>query len=88
MTDCESGTSAAPNTPWSRRNRTIWLMSCAMPQSIDATVKPIVQTMNRRLRPKRAAIQPSGDVMIAAATMYDVRIQFAWSSVVPRFPCM
>ena len=44
-------------------------MDCATPQSIEAAVKPIVQTMNSRLRPKRADIQPSGEVMIAAATM-------------------
>ena len=69
MTDCDSGTSAAPNTPCSRRNSTIWLMSCARPHSTEAKVKPAAQMMKMRLRPKRLAIQPTGAVMIAAATM-------------------
>ena len=69
ITAWDSGTSAAPNTPCSSRNSTICSMACATPHSIEATVKPVVQTMNSRLRPKRAAIQPSGEVMIAAATM-------------------
>ena len=42
---------------------------CAAPHSIEATVKPTTQAMNRFLRPKRAASQPTGAVMIAAATM-------------------
>ena len=69
MTACDSGTSAAPNTPCSRRNSTIWLMSCASPHSTEATVKPAEQMMKMRLRPKRLATQPTGAVMIAAATM-------------------
>ena len=44
-------------------------MLWAIPHNIEATVKPAVQTMNSRLRPKRDAIQPSGEVMIAAATI-------------------
>ena len=44
-------------------------MFCETPHSIEATVKPAVQTMNSRLRPKRAAIQPTGEVMIAEAMM-------------------
>ena len=36
---------------------------------IEATVNVAVQVTNSRLRPKRAAIQPTGAVMIAAATM-------------------
>ena len=69
MTDCDSGTSAAPNTPCSRRNATISPMLPARPHSIEATVKPAVQTMNSFLRPKRSAIQPIGAVMMADATI-------------------
>ncbi len=69
MTACDSGTSAAPNTPCIRRNSTIWSMSCASPHSTEAMVKPAEQTMKVRLRPNRLAIQPTGAVMIAAATM-------------------
>ena len=60
---------AAPNTPCSSRNSTIWLMSCATPHITDAMVKPAEQMMKMRLRPNRLAIQPTGAVMIAAATM-------------------
>ena len=69
MTACDSGTSEAPNTPCSSRNSTIWVMSWASPHITEATVKPAEQMMKVRLRPKRLAIQPTGAVMIAAATM-------------------
>ncbi len=69
MTACDSGTSAAPNTPCNRRNSTIWLMSWARPHSTDAKVNPPEHTMKMRLRPKRLATQPTGAVMMAAATM-------------------
>ena len=64
-----SGTSAAPNTPCSRRNSTICASDCATPHSMEATVKPTRQTRNSRLRPNRADSQPTGAVMMAAATM-------------------
>ena len=69
MTDCESGTSAAPNAPCSSRKATICSMFCASPHRIDATVNPAAQTMNSRLRPNRSATQPIGAVMIAEATI-------------------
>jgi hypothetical protein len=40
-----------------------------MPHSIDATVKPVIETRNRFFNPKRPARKPVGGVMIAAATM-------------------
>ena len=66
--DCDSGTSAAPNTPCRNRKITISPMFPAMPQSIDVPVKPIRLTSSTFLVPKRALIQPTGAVMIAAAT--------------------
>ena len=51
-------------------------------------MKPAVQTMNSRLRPKRVAIHPSGEVMIAAETIYEVSTQLIWSCVVESDPCM
>ena len=69
MTACDSGTRAAPNTPCSRRNSTIWLMSCASPHITEAMVKPPEHRMKMRLRPNRLAIHPTGAVMMAAATM-------------------
>ena len=68
-TACDSGTRAAPNTPCSSRNTTISGSDCATPHSTEATVKPATATRNSRLRPKRAASQPVGGVMMAAATM-------------------
>ena len=40
-----------------------------MPQSIEANVKPSVEIINRRLRPKRPTKKPVGGVMIADAVM-------------------
>ncbi len=72
ITAWDSGTSGAPNAPWRIRNATICSSEVAMPQSIDAIVKPITAPMNRDLRPKRSASGPVSGVMIAADTMYDV----------------
>ena len=69
MVACDSGTSAAPNIPWSRRNSTIWSSDCAAPHIIEVMVKPVRQPTNRYFRPNRDAIQPTGAVMIAAAVM-------------------
>ena len=65
----ESGISAAPNSPWSRRNRTISARLVAMPHSIEATVKPAMEIRNTILRPSRSARKPVSGVMIVAATM-------------------
>jgi len=46
-----------------------------MPHIIEASVNPPRQTTRKLRLPKREAIQPTGAVMIAAATMYDVRTQ-------------
>ena len=66
---CDSGTRAALHTPCIRRNATICSSVCAAPHSIEVMVKPMMQTTNSRLRPNRAASQPTGAVMIAAAVM-------------------
>ena len=68
ITDCASGTSAAPNVPCSRRNSTISSMFWAMPHSMEASVKPVTQISSSSLMPKRLASQPTGAVMTAAAT--------------------
>jgi len=67
MVACDSGASAAPNMPCSRRKPTSCSSDCAAPHIIDVTVKPAMQMMNSFLRPNRTAIQPTGAVMIAAA---------------------
>jgi len=54
-TDCDNGTSAAPNMPCNTRNNTIWTSDCAMPHSIEATVKPATEIRNSGFTPKRAA---------------------------------
>ncbi len=40
-----------------------------MPHSIEATVKPTIEMMRTFFLPKRAATQPTGAVMTAAATI-------------------
>ena len=65
----DKGTSAAPNTPWISRNSTISYSDVAIPHSIEATVNPMIDTRYRFFCPKRADSQPTGAVMIAAATM-------------------
>jgi hypothetical protein len=75
ITDCDSGTSAAPHIPCSSRNATICSIVWDSAQSSDATVKPPTHTMNSFLRPKRSASQPTGAVITAAATMYEVSTQ-------------
>ena len=69
MVACDKGTSAAPKMPCTARNNTISVSDSAVPQSIDANVKPASETRNRFLRPKRAESQPTGGVIIAAATI-------------------
>src|ERR1700709_220611 len=88
IVDCDSGTSAAPNTPCNSRNTTICVSDCAAPHIMEVTVKPIRQVMNRYLRPNRDASHPTGAVMIAAAVIYDVRTQVISSYVADRLPCM
>ncbi len=68
-TACDSGISAAPNTPCNRRNSTISTRELEMPHTADATVKPPMETWNTILRPSLPASQPVSGVMIAAATM-------------------
>src|ERR1700722_4291675 len=88
IVDCDSGTRAAPNTPCRMRNVTICGSDCAAPHIIDVMVKPTRHVMNRYFRPNRAASQPTGAVMIAAAVIYDVRTQVISSDVADRLPCM
>ena len=59
-----------------------------MPHSMEATVKPLTQINSSFLMPNRLANQPTGAVMTAAATTYDVSTQLTWSSVAERLPCM
>ncbi len=72
MVACDSGTSAAPNMPCSRRKRTISVSELAIPHNAEAKVNPTTQARNNRLRPKFEASQPTGAVKMAAATTYDV----------------
>src|SRR5450631_824510 len=88
IVDCDNGTSAAPNTPCSTRNTTICTSDWAAPHIMEVTVNPIRHVMNKYFRPNRAAIHPTGAVMIAAAVMYDVRTHVISSVVADRLPCI
>jgi len=63
----ESGPKAAPKQPWIRRKVTIWPSDWDAPQAIEAMVKPARLVIRKDFLPKRAAIQPTGAVMMAAA---------------------
>jgi hypothetical protein len=63
------GDSAAPNTPCSSRKMIIWSSVCAAPHIIEVMVNPARLTSATFFRPKRDASQPTGAVMIAAATI-------------------
>jgi len=67
ITAWESGPKAAPNTPWIRRNSTICSRLVAAPHSMEARVNPAIQVISKFFLPKRAASQPTGAVMMAAA---------------------
>ena len=54
---------------------TICPSDCEAPHSIEEIRNPSSAPMCRFLRPNRAAIQPTGAVMIAEATTYDVSTQ-------------
>ena len=66
---CDSGTIAAPNTPWSTRKATMLSRLHDTPHSIDMTVKPTTAIRNSSLRPNLSESQPVTGVMIAAATI-------------------
>ena len=68
-TACDSGTSAAPNTPCSRRAATIAASEVDKPHRADATVKPITDTMKTLRRPHCVHNQPVSGSVIAEATM-------------------
>ena len=65
----DNGISAAPNRPCSRRNSTISTRLPAIPHSIDATVKPMIETISTIFRPIRSVRKPVSGVMIVEATM-------------------
>src|SRR5262245_42849507 len=59
-----------------------------MPHSIDASVKPVIERMSRRLRPKNEASHPVIGSTIALAAMYDVRTHVDSSTDADRLPAM
>ena len=87
-TACDSGTSAAPKMPCNSRAATMPTSEVASPQSAEATVKPITEMMNTRLRPQCPQSQPVSGSAMAEATMYEVSTQVIWSCEACRLPCM
>jgi hypothetical protein len=69
MTDCESGIREAPASPCRVRNSTISGTLVAMPQSIEAAVKPMIDSTIILFRPNFIASQPQSGVMTAVARM-------------------
>ena len=79
---------APPVAPWMRRKSTSMGRFGARPQSREAMVKPLTETMSSRLRPKKRASQPVSGSTIALATRYDVRTHVDSSMVADRLPAM
>ncbi len=66
--DCASGCMPPPPTPCSTRATISMGMLMAMPQSMDAAVNDRMESISRRLRPMRRAIQPEAGSMMAFET--------------------
>src|SRR3954470_5593778 len=60
----------------------------AAPHKNDDSVKPVIDSSTRRLRPNVGASQPVIGRMIAFATRYDVSAHVASSTVAERLPAM
>src|SRR5262249_58609111 len=60
----------------------------ARPQRNEALVKPAIESISGRLRPKWFASQPVSGSTIAFATRYEVRAQVDSSMVAERLPAM
>src|SRR5580693_227114 len=69
-TDCDSGTSAAPQTPCIKRYTTICPRLVATPHKIEAKVKPATEMKNTHLMPKRPASQPVSADRLARRTLW------------------
>ena len=74
-TTWDNGTRAAPNTPCRSRAATISSSEFDIPQSTEASVKPLMDAKNMFLCPKRSTNQPVSGVAMAAATIYAVNTQ-------------
>ena len=69
MTDCESGIREAPARPCRLLKSTISGTLEAIPQSMEAAVKPMIDRTIIRFRPNFIASQPQRGVMTAVARM-------------------
>src|SRR5450830_2031327 len=87
-TACDSGTSAAPNTPCNKRAATISDKVPDKPHSTEAMVKPATETRKVFFWPKRSHNQPVSGVAMAAATIKDVSTQVIWSCEADKLPCI
>ncbi len=67
MMDCDSGTSAAPNTPCRKRNSTICARLVAMPHSAEVMTNPAMLISKKRFCPMRSVMKPVSGMKIAEA---------------------
>src|SRR5580704_17118719 len=59
-----------------------------MPHSPDVAVNPITEARKIGLMPNRPASHPVSGIVIAEATMYEVRTQEIWSCAADMLPWM
>src|SRR6476646_6078965 len=84
----DNGCSAPPVAPCTIRKNTSVARLGARPHSSDATVKPVTEIINNRLRPMKLASHPVIGRTTALATRYDVSAHVASSTVAERLPAM
>src|SRR5438477_8631315 len=74
--------------PCITRYSTSWLRLVAAPHSAEVIVNPMTEARKMYLTPNWPASQPVNGIVIAEATMYEVRIQEIWSCEADMLPWM
>ena len=88
MMACDNGCKPPPVAPWITLKMIKNGRFGAMPQNTDARVKPAIDVISTRLRPKWFASHPVSGRMMAFATRYEVKAQVDSSTVAERLPAM
>src|SRR3954454_1473219 len=81
----ERGCNPPPVAPWMMRKMMRKGRLGAIPQATEARVKPAIDVMRMRLRPKWFDSHPVMGRMMAFETRYDVSTQVASSTLAERF---
>src|SRR5689334_10957541 len=82
----DNGCKPPPHAPWMTRKKIRNGSEGASPQQKEAVVKPVTESISRRLRPKVVASHPVIGRIMALATRYDVSVHVASSVLAERLP--